>query len=500
VGNERYRLGHEVGAGDDAFVYDATDTMLERRVAIRFLNASPTITANILAEARVLARATHQNVVRVHDVTRLVNPKTGIEADCLVMEFVVGRNLEELFADGVFSAPEALQLGRGLIEAIKHLHANNIYHGDVHEANVIISTQTQAPVFIDVKYWGELAEMSTRSRASKIGGDLDGLCRCLVGILQRALGPLPARRVNDALRRRRPLNEIQQLFEDALAGEPPGGGSGTGDGGPSEAAPGGDVIKTVDRALTEFTGTAIKRWLGKVSALADDDPRRMPRGKMIAAYALIPPAEFKSMRELLGVMQKAQGTETGWPVWWVPNKKGLSPYVADEQLECWMGDTPFDDPAHSDFWVAHPAGMLYLLRGYQEDGSRASTDSGPFFDLTIPVWRTAEIVRHAARFAKAAGSVDEQLITLILQWNGLDGRELRAWAEQGRILMPGRTSKTNKVERAALFTQKSVRTDLVGIVHKLLVPLYEAFDFFELSTLLVEQELEKMLPRRDAAE
>jgi len=99
------------------------------------------------------------------------------------------------------------------------------------------------------------------------------------------------------------------------------------------------------------------------------------------------------LSDLLDILKKVKGHETGWPPWWVPTRNEIRPYVYDGLIECWLGEGDLADPAHSDFWRASPQGMLFLLRGYQEDSAPEEFPPGTRFDLTIPIWRVRILLK-----------------------------------------------------------------------------------------------------------
>src|SRR4051812_46112270 len=86
----RYRLHRVLGAGGPPVVHEATDPRLDRRVAVKLLRETTTgetDRARFVSEARLLARLSHPNLVRVLDA--------GVDGDrpFLVLELVQGRSL-----------------------------------------------------------------------------------------------------------------------------------------------------------------------------------------------------------------------------------------------------------------------------------------------------------------------------------------------------------------------------------------------------------------------
>ena len=116
-----------------AVVYLAHDRELQREVAIKVLRPAAghdsTVHKRFLREARLAARLSHPNIVRIYDV--------GETNDDLfiVMEYVAGRTLADvgrLFADE--AVPLALQACAGL----QHAHDAGLVHRDVKPANLLV--------------------------------------------------------------------------------------------------------------------------------------------------------------------------------------------------------------------------------------------------------------------------------------------------------------------------------------------------------------------------
>lgn len=137
----RYRIVRELGRGMMGVVYEATDTFLHRRVALKTIH--PVVAAvdperfeqRFLAEARAAARLSHPNVVVVHDAGR--DPATGMLY--MAQEFLEGRTVAELTEEGQpLDWREAARIALRLAEALHAVHAAGILHRDVKPANVIV--------------------------------------------------------------------------------------------------------------------------------------------------------------------------------------------------------------------------------------------------------------------------------------------------------------------------------------------------------------------------
>ena len=132
----RFVILDRLGAGGMGVVYEAYDPHLDRRVALKLVQASrddrDAAHRRLRREALSLARLSHPNVVPVHEV--------GVLDDqvFIVMEFVVGRTLGDWIAQEDRSWREILavyiQAARGLAAA----HAGDLVHRDFKPANAII--------------------------------------------------------------------------------------------------------------------------------------------------------------------------------------------------------------------------------------------------------------------------------------------------------------------------------------------------------------------------
>ncbi|MFD2766943.1 serine/threonine-protein kinase [Micromonospora eburnea] len=137
----RYRLISPLGQGGMGRVWKARDEVLHRDVAIKELVPPPSLTPEerremrerSLREARAIARLNNVNVVRIFDVLRTDGDPW------IVMEYVPSRSLQDVLAeDGPVSPAKAVQIGFGVLGALKAAHKAGIMHRDVKPGNVLI--------------------------------------------------------------------------------------------------------------------------------------------------------------------------------------------------------------------------------------------------------------------------------------------------------------------------------------------------------------------------
>jgi eukaryotic-like serine/threonine-protein kinase len=132
----RYRLVRRIAAGGMGEVWEADDTVLGRRVAIKLLAeelaADAHATRRFVREARATARLAHPNVARVYDFGRGGSP-------FLVMELLEGETLAARLASGPFPPAEAARVAAAVADALDAAHQRGIVHRDVKPGNVMLT-------------------------------------------------------------------------------------------------------------------------------------------------------------------------------------------------------------------------------------------------------------------------------------------------------------------------------------------------------------------------
>src|SRR6266700_3960801 len=111
-----YRLTSKLGEGGMGAVYRATDTKLNRDVAVKVLPdsfaADPDRLARFTREAQLLASLNHPNIAAIY----------GVEERALILELVEGPTLAERIATGPVPLDEALPIARQIAEALEYAH------------------------------------------------------------------------------------------------------------------------------------------------------------------------------------------------------------------------------------------------------------------------------------------------------------------------------------------------------------------------------------------
>jgi eukaryotic-like serine/threonine-protein kinase len=133
----RFRLEEVLGAGGMALVYRAVDEHTGRPAAVKLLAdnlaADEGFRRRFQREARLAARLSHPNVVRVIDAGEYEG------RPWLALEYVEGDTLAEVLARrGRLPPGEVVALGRQLCAGLQHAHDAGLVHRDVKPANVLV--------------------------------------------------------------------------------------------------------------------------------------------------------------------------------------------------------------------------------------------------------------------------------------------------------------------------------------------------------------------------
>lgn len=171
----RYTVGARLGTGAMGVVYEAYDRVLHRRVALKFLSRSVVSgrseQVRVFAEARAMARLSHQNVAQVYEATE-------VEGRAFIaMELVAGETLARWLESDPHASWRTLvgvfaQAARGLAAA----HSEGVVHGDFKPENVLLSEKS-VPKIVDFGLAGVAetkADIERGSTAEPSGRALTG--------------------------------------------------------------------------------------------------------------------------------------------------------------------------------------------------------------------------------------------------------------------------------------------------------------------------------------
>jgi serine/threonine protein kinase/Tol biopolymer transport system component len=162
----QYTIVRRVGAGGMGVVYEAEDSKLGRRVALKFLSAEAEQDSSALErfkqEARAASALNHPNICTIYAIEECDGQSF------IAMELLEGQSLAEKINGHALPLDKILDIGIQVSDALDVAHQRGIVHRDLKPANIFITTRGQAKI-LDFG----LAKLIRERRATMetIGGD-----------------------------------------------------------------------------------------------------------------------------------------------------------------------------------------------------------------------------------------------------------------------------------------------------------------------------------------
>ena len=133
---KQYKIKEKIGSGGMGAVYKASDTILERDVAIKVIH--PSLSENeesglrLMQEARAAAKLVHPNVVTIYEVGE---DKCG---RYIVMEYVEGQTLDKtIVTENLLSLPDAISVTIQIADGLGAAHKKDVVHRDIKASNIL---------------------------------------------------------------------------------------------------------------------------------------------------------------------------------------------------------------------------------------------------------------------------------------------------------------------------------------------------------------------------
>ena len=216
-----YRLEQKIGAGGMGEVWKATDTTLDRSVAIKFLPEAFAEDADRLArferEAKLLASLHHPGIAVIHGF----HHEEG--AYFLVMELVEGEDLSQRLERGALPLQEAVAIGVQVAEALEAAHENGVIHRDLKPANIQLTPEGKIKVldFGLAKAYDAVSPLSSAS----LSPTLTAAAATQAGVIMGTAAYMdPEQAKGKSVDKRADIWAFGCVLYELLAGRPPFGG------------------------------------------------------------------------------------------------------------------------------------------------------------------------------------------------------------------------------------------------------------------------------------
>lgn len=165
----RYRIDSRLGAGGMSTVFLATDTVLERAVAVKLLAEhladDEAFVARFRREALAAARLQHPNIVQVFDSGR--DPDS--DRHYIVMEYVDGPSCADLLREHKqLAVEETVRIVRDCCHGLDYAHRMGVVHRDVKPGNLLVANETGMTKLADFG----IAKAAAQTRITQVGSVL----------------------------------------------------------------------------------------------------------------------------------------------------------------------------------------------------------------------------------------------------------------------------------------------------------------------------------------
>lgn len=251
---------------------------------------------------------------------------------------------------------------------------------------------------------------------------------------------------------------------------------------------------TERQLLEKFQEQSFERWQSLTKDLPADAGQRLPYGHYQQAYEIVGVPAL-SLREMLVRLRQADQIQyTGWGPFVDIGRSPIGPLPVGDVIEAWLGyelTKSMHGATDADFWRVDPRGLLYEIRGFEEDFTDKAKP-GNSFDAVMPIWRIGETLLYVSRLARTYEG--DPVVRLRVDYSGLKGRKIDTIFDRSYGVRRG-LCMTDNVTLKTEVTASQIEDNLAEVMHSLLAPLYEQFEFSTVSLYVISNEIKRMTKR-----
>jgi len=139
-----YSITRKIASGGMGIVYEAEDSRLGRRVALKFLPEqmaqNTQLCERFQREARAASALNHPNICTIHAIENVDGQ------NFLVMELLEGQTLAHMLGRVAFTMDKVLPIATQISDALESAHAKGIVHRDIKPANIFLTERSQVKI------------------------------------------------------------------------------------------------------------------------------------------------------------------------------------------------------------------------------------------------------------------------------------------------------------------------------------------------------------------
>jgi serine/threonine protein kinase len=168
----RFRVERAIGKGSTGIVLEATDMLLQQRVAVKLMTPARARDAaarqRFIREARAAFQLSSEHVTRLLDVGEL-----GDGTPFLVMEYLVGSTLEQvLLREGRPEIDVGVDWVLQALEGVAEAHRKGFVHRDLKPENLFLCERGDQMPLVKVLDFGAVKDLGTNTRLTRTGSTM----------------------------------------------------------------------------------------------------------------------------------------------------------------------------------------------------------------------------------------------------------------------------------------------------------------------------------------